>query len=73
MFRNLIPLLSDRYHIVAPDLPGFGFSDSPDRSQFTYTFAHLADVIDRFTREIGLQHYALYIFDYGRRSDCVSL
>lgn len=65
MFRNLIPLLSDRYHIVAPDLPGFGFSDSPDRSQFTYTFAHLTEVIDRFTGEIGLQHYALYIFDYG--------
>jgi pimeloyl-ACP methyl ester carboxylesterase len=65
MFRDLIPLLSDRYHIVAPDLPGFGFSDSPDRSQFTYTFAHLTEVIDRFTGEIGLQHYALYIFDYG--------
>jgi pimeloyl-ACP methyl ester carboxylesterase len=65
MFRDLIPLLSDRYHVVAPDLPGFGFSDSPDRSQFKYTFAHLAEVIDRFTGEIGLQHYALYIFDYG--------
>ena len=65
MFRDLIPLLSDRYHIFAPDLPGFGFSDSPDRSQFTYTFAHLTEVIDRFTQEIGLQHYALYIFDYG--------
>jgi pimeloyl-ACP methyl ester carboxylesterase len=65
MFRDLIPLLSDRYHVVAPDLPGFGFSDSPDRSQFKYTFAHLTEVIDRFTGEIGLQHYALYIFDYG--------
>jgi pimeloyl-ACP methyl ester carboxylesterase len=65
MFRDLIPLLSDRYHILAPDLPGFGFSDSPDRSQFMYTFAHLAEVIDRFSDEIGLQHYALYIFDYG--------
>jgi pimeloyl-ACP methyl ester carboxylesterase len=65
MFRDLIPLLNDQYHIVAPDLPGFGFSDSPDRSQFKYTFAHLTEVIDRFTGEVGLRHYALYIFDYG--------
>jgi pimeloyl-ACP methyl ester carboxylesterase len=65
MLRDLIPLLSDRYHIFAPDLPGFGFSDSPDRSQFTYSLAHLTEVIDRFTGEIGLQHYALYVFDYG--------
>jgi pimeloyl-ACP methyl ester carboxylesterase len=65
MFRDLIPLVSDRYHILAPDLPGFGFSDSPDRSQFTYTFAHLTEVIDRFTGELGLRHYALYVFDYG--------
>lgn len=65
MFRDLIPLLCDRYHILAPDLPGFGFSDSPDRPQFTYTFAHLSEVIDRFTEEIGLQRYALYVFDYG--------
>jgi pimeloyl-ACP methyl ester carboxylesterase len=65
MFRNLIPLLSDHYRVVAPDLPGFGFSESPVRSEFKYTFGHLADVIDRFTEEIGLRHYALYIFDYG--------
>jgi pimeloyl-ACP methyl ester carboxylesterase len=65
MFRNLIPLLSDRYHVVAPDLPGFGFSDAPDRAQFTYTFAHLAEVIDRFTEAIGLKGYGLYVFDYG--------
>jgi pimeloyl-ACP methyl ester carboxylesterase len=65
MFRDLIPLLSDRYHILAPDLPGFGFSDSPDRSQFAYTFAHLSEVIDRFAGGLGLQHYALYVFDYG--------
>ena len=65
MFRDLIPLLSDRYYMVAPDLPGFGFSDAPDRSQFTYTFAHLTEVIDRFTDAFGLQRYALYIFDYG--------
>jgi len=65
MFRDLIPILSDRYHIVAPDPPGFGFSDAPDRAQFKYTFEHLTDVIDRFTEAIGLRRYALYIFDYG--------
>lgn len=65
MFRDLMPLLSDRYHLVAPDLPGFGFSDSPDRAQFKYTFEHLAEVIDRFTQAVSLQRYALYIFDYG--------
>jgi pimeloyl-ACP methyl ester carboxylesterase len=65
MFRDLIPLLSDRYHIVAPDLPGFGFSDTPDRAQFKYTFEHLAEVIDRFAELVSLQRYALYIFDYG--------
>ncbi len=65
MYRNLIPALADRYHLVAPDLPGFGFSDAPDRARFTYTFEHLADVIDRFTEVLGLQRYAIYIFDYG--------
>ena len=65
MFRDLIPMLNDRYHIIAPDLPGFGFSDAPDRAQFKYTFEHLTDVIDRFTEAIGLRRYALYIFDYG--------
>jgi pimeloyl-ACP methyl ester carboxylesterase len=65
MYRNLIPVLADRYHVVAPDLPGFGFSDAPDRARFKYTFEHLADVIDRFTEVLGLQRYALYVFDYG--------
>jgi pimeloyl-ACP methyl ester carboxylesterase len=65
MFRNLIPLLSDRFHIVAPDLPGFGFSQSPPRSQFKYTFDNLATVIEAFTETIGLMRYALYVFDYG--------
>ena len=65
MFRNLIPALSDRYHVVAPDLPGFGFSDAPDRKRFEYTFANLAKVISRFTEVIGLEHFAMYVFDYG--------
>jgi pimeloyl-ACP methyl ester carboxylesterase len=65
MFRNLIPLLADRLHIVAPDLPGFGFSESPPQSQFKYTFDNLAKVIEAFTETIGLMRYALYVFDYG--------
>ncbi len=65
MFRNLIPALADRYHVVAPDLPGFGFSDAPDRTQFSYTFEHLANVIDKFVQTIGLGRYAIYVFDYG--------
>ena len=65
MFRNLIPALADRYHLVAPDLPGFGFSDAPERRQFRYTFENLAKAIDRFTQTIGLQRFAIYVFDYG--------
>jgi pimeloyl-ACP methyl ester carboxylesterase len=65
MFRNLIPLLADRYHVIAPDLPGFGFSDAPDRKRFRYTFENLAKTIDNFTQAIGLDRYAIYIFDYG--------
>ena len=65
MFRDLIPLLADRFHIVAPDLPGFGQSDMPARSQFKYTFDNLARVIDRFTESVGFDRFALYVFDYG--------
>lgn len=65
MFRNLIPALAEKYHIVAPDLPGFGFTDSPDRTRFRYTFENVATVIDKFTQTIGLQRYAIYVFDYG--------
>ena len=65
MFRNLIPALADRYHVVAPDLPGFGFSDAPDHKRFRYTFDRLAQTIDRFTETIGLKRHALYVFDYG--------
>src|SRR5947207_11943072 len=65
MFRNLIPTLADRLHLVAPDLPGFGQSDMPDRSRFTYTFKNIAKVIERFTEVIGLRRFAVYVFDYG--------
>jgi pimeloyl-ACP methyl ester carboxylesterase len=65
MFRNLIPVLAERYHVVAPDLPGFGFSDAPDRKQFSYTFENLARVIGGFTQAIGLERFAIYVFDYG--------
>jgi pimeloyl-ACP methyl ester carboxylesterase len=65
MFRDLIPLLSDRFHIIAPDLPGFGQSDMPSRDQFTYTFENIANVIDRFTEVVGFDRFAVYVFDYG--------
>ena len=62
MFRDLIPLLADRFHIIAPDLPGFGNSDMPGRD---YTFESIADTIDRFTETVGFERYAIYVFDYG--------
>jgi pimeloyl-ACP methyl ester carboxylesterase len=65
MFRNLIPLLADEFHLVAPDLPSFGKSDMPKPDEFDYTFDHLADVIDRFTEVLGLDRFAIYVFDYG--------
>ena len=65
MFRYLIPLLADRFHLVAPDLPGFGQSDLPHPHKFKYRFENLADVIDRFTDVVGLKRFAIYIFDYG--------
>ncbi|GAA1923276.1 alpha/beta fold hydrolase [Streptantibioticus ferralitis] len=65
MFRDLIPQLADRFHVVAPDLPGFGQSDMPDRDSFTYTFEAITDVIEGFTDAVGFDRYALYVFDYG--------
>lgn len=65
MFRDLIPALADRYRLVAPDLPGFGFTDAPDRARFAYSFDRLADVVEGFTEAVGLDRYALYVFDYG--------
>jgi pimeloyl-ACP methyl ester carboxylesterase len=65
MFRNLIPALAERYHVVAPDLPGFGFSEAPDRKRFSYTFENLAKTIGSFTQKIGLDRFAIYVFNYG--------
>src|SRR5690606_37734701 len=65
MYRNLIPLLDDRYRFVAPDYPGFGYSAVPAREEFDYTFDRIAQVIDDLTEQIGLDRYALYVMDYG--------
>lgn len=64
-YRGLIDHLSDKYRVIAPDLPGFGFSDAPDAERFGYTFDHLAEIIESFTDAISLSRYALYVFDYG--------
>jgi len=65
MFRNLIPALADKYHLVAPDYPGFGQSTMPKVNEFDYTFDRLADVIDKFTQQLSLKAYSLYVQDYG--------
>jgi pimeloyl-ACP methyl ester carboxylesterase len=65
MFRNLIPQLADRYHLVAPDYPGFGASSTPPVDKFNYTFDNLAGVIDEFTQTLKLERYSLYVQDYG--------
>ncbi|MDH3738101.1 MAG: alpha/beta hydrolase, partial [Alphaproteobacteria bacterium] len=65
MFRDLMPALANTYRVIAPDLPGFGFSDAPDRAEYAYTFETLANVIDRFTETIVVDRFAIYVFDYG--------
>lgn len=65
MFRDLIPELADNYHVIAPDLPGFGMTEQPARDQFAYTFENIANVVSRFTEVLGLDKFALYVFDYG--------
>jgi pimeloyl-ACP methyl ester carboxylesterase len=65
MFRNLIPILATRYHVIAPDLPGFGFSDAPPRAEFAYTFDHLAAAMQSFIDTLKITRFAVYIFDYG--------
>ena len=65
MFRRLIELLADRFHVIAPDYPGFGHSAAPHPSEFDYTFDHLADIIEHFTEHLGLLNYGLYMQDFG--------
>jgi pimeloyl-ACP methyl ester carboxylesterase len=64
-YRELIPRLADRYHVIAPDLPGFGFTEVPDARKYTYSFDALAHTIDAFTQALRVKSYALYVFDYG--------
>jgi len=65
MFEPLFARLSDRYHLVAPDYPGFGHSDWPDPKKFSYTFDHIAEIMNHFTEALGLSRYTLYVQDYG--------
>ena len=65
MFRDLIPELAGTYHVVAPDLPGFGLTEQPARDVFAYTFDNITEVISRFTEALGLRRFAIYVFDYG--------
>lgn len=65
MFRNLMPLLADNYHVVAPDYPGFGQSSMPEVNEFEYTFENLTNVVDKFTQELKLTKYSIYVQDYG--------
>lgn len=81
MYRDLIERLADQFHIIAPDYPGFGHSDAPSTEAFSYTFDHLADIIEKLTDQLGLDRYALYMQDFGgpvgfrvasRRPDTIS-
>ena len=65
MFRNLIPLLADKYHVVAPDFPGYGYSSTPPVDQFDYTYDRLTDITQKFTEDLGLTSYAIYLSDIG--------
>jgi pimeloyl-ACP methyl ester carboxylesterase len=65
MFRNLIPELADRYHVIAPDYPGYGQSDMPDRAGFAYTFDRFGDLVDSLLDQLGITRYAMYVMDYG--------
>ena len=65
MFRDLMPMLEDRFHLIAPDYPGFGQSESPGRDIFAYTFDHLAEVMDAFLDKLGIDKFFMYVFDYG--------
>ena len=65
MFRELMPELAEEYYLVAPDFPSFGQTESPSREEFEYSFDHLARIVDKFTEQISLTKFAMYVFDYG--------
>ena len=65
MFRELIPRLAEKYHVIAADMPGFGYSDAPSKDEFVYSFEHLAEVMDKFLDAIGVAKYSIYVQDYG--------
>jgi pimeloyl-ACP methyl ester carboxylesterase len=65
MYRDLIPALADKFHLIAPDYPGFGYSSMPTVDKFQYTFDHLAEIVDKFITQIGLERYSVYVMDYG--------
>ena len=65
MFRDLMPMLEDDFYMIAPDYPGFGQSDAPDRAAFSYTFDHIADIMEAFLNQIGAERFYMYVFDYG--------
>jgi pimeloyl-ACP methyl ester carboxylesterase len=65
MFRNLVPMLADRYHVIAPDHVGFGLSAAPGLEEFDYSFNHLADVTEAFLQQLGIDRFAIYVQDYG--------
>lgn len=65
MFRELMPELADKYHLIAPDFPAFGQTEAPSREVFEYSFDHLARIVDKFTEQMSLAKFAMYVFDYG--------
>ena len=65
MFRELIPRLADNYRVIAPDLPGFGFTEVPEERQYIYSFDRLAATLNAFTQALKIRRFALYVFDYG--------
>lgn len=65
MFRNLMPALADKFYLVAPDYPGFGNRSMPTVDEFQYTFDHLADIVDKFVEQIGLEKFSIYVMDYS--------
>jgi pimeloyl-ACP methyl ester carboxylesterase len=69
MFRNLLPALAEHFHVVAPDYPGYGYSDSPPVEQFAYTFDHLEEVVDKVLDALNIKRFSIYVHDYGAPVD----